>query len=237
MSGLVMSVTPGKFGEVIKAYLVKNKTNVNVAKTAPIIFVERLTDLISVILLALIGAFYFNFAKTFVLITLFLFLIIVYLVSNKTITLRILGLLENIKFLNKYLHKINEAYESSYNMLQLRELLYMIFVSIVAWGFECIAYYLILINFNISFGIIETMLFAMFVYTLSTIIGSISMLPGGLGLTEIAFTFLMQSKGIPKDLSVASTMIIRVVTLWFAVIVGILFTLNYQKELKNIEDI
>jgi uncharacterized protein (TIRG00374 family) len=77
----------------------------------------------------------------------------------------------------------------------------------------------------------------MFVYTLSTIIGSISMLPGGLGLTEIAFTFLMQSKGIPKDLSVASTMIIRVVTLWFAVIVGILFTLNYQKELKNIEDI
>jgi uncharacterized protein (TIRG00374 family) len=237
MSGLVMSVTPGKFGEVIKAYLVKNKTNVNVAKTAPIIFVERLTDLISVILLALIGAFYFNFAKTFVLITLFLFLIIVYLVSNKTITLRILGLLENIKFLNKYLHKINEAYESSYNMLQLRELLYMIFVSIVAWGFECIAYYLILINFNISFGIIETILFAMFVYTLSTIIGSISMLPGGLGLTEIAFTFLMQSKGIPKDLSVASTMIIRVVTLWFAVIVGILFTLNYQKELKNIEDI
>ncbi len=47
MSGLIMSVTPGKMGELLKAYLVKQINGTPISKTAPIIFAERITDFIS----------------------------------------------------------------------------------------------------------------------------------------------------------------------------------------------
>ena len=47
------------------------------------------------------------------------------------------------------------------------------------------------------------------------------MLPGGLGATEASLTGLLLLLKIPKDISVASTIIIRVATLWFAVILGV----------------
>ena len=55
LSGLAMSVTPGKAGELVKCYLLSNRTGVPVARSAPVVVVERLVDVISVIILGLIG--------------------------------------------------------------------------------------------------------------------------------------------------------------------------------------
>ena len=55
------------------------------------------------------------------------------------------------------------------------------------------------------------------------------MLPGGLGVTEASLTGLMVLMKIPKDVSVASTFIIRVATLWFAVLIGVIAVYFYQK--------
>ena len=63
MSGLIMSVTPVKVGELLKSYLVKEVTGVPISKTAPIIFAERMTDFISLLILALIGAYTFDYGK------------------------------------------------------------------------------------------------------------------------------------------------------------------------------
>lgn len=237
MSGLVMSVTPGKFGEVIKAYLVKNKTGVAISKTMPIIFVERLTDLISVIILCLVGVLYFDILKMFVIIILLIFIALVILLSSRKIFEVVTNFLNRYKIFNKYYPKIVQAYDSSYEMIQIKPLVEMVFLSIFSWFFECIAYFLIIISFNINFGFVETFLFAILVYTLSTIIGSITMLPGGLGAAEISFTAIIQAKGVSKDVAVASTLLIRFVTLWFALIVGAIFAFIYNAELKKIENI
>ena len=61
MSGLVMSITPGKMGELVKSYMVKRITGDSISKTAPIVIVERITDFISLILLAIIGAYVFDY--------------------------------------------------------------------------------------------------------------------------------------------------------------------------------
>lgn len=63
MSGLVMSVTPGKMGELLKSYLVKQVNGTSISKTAPIVFAERATDFLSLTIMALIGAYYFNYGK------------------------------------------------------------------------------------------------------------------------------------------------------------------------------
>ena len=61
------------------------------------------------------------------------------------------------------------------------------------------------------------------------------MLPGGLGLTEGSLTYLLMQKGIAADISVATTFIVRVVTLWFAVLVGIVSLSFYQKRFGKIK--
>ncbi len=56
------------------------------------------------------------------------------------------------------------------------------------------------------------------------------MLPGGLGVTEGSLTFMLIQENISKDVAVATTFIVRVVTLWFAVLVGIISVSFYQKR-------
>jgi len=233
MSGLVMSVTPGKMGELLKAYLIKQLTNTPISKTAPIIFVERITDFVSLMLIALAGAYYFNYGRAIVLgVSVFFFIVIVFL-SNRKIALPVLKLLEKNNFLRKHVSKISTAYESSYKMLQPSPLIKMTLVSLGSWFFECVGYYIILINFPINISA-NLLLWAAFSYCFAIIVGAISMLPGGLGVTEGSLTFMLIEKGAAAQYAVASTFIIRAVTLWFAVLIGIISVSIYQKKFGKI---
>jgi len=56
LSGFVLTVTPGKVGEVFKSLILKEIHGVPVERTAPIVVAERVTDLIGVITLIAVGA-------------------------------------------------------------------------------------------------------------------------------------------------------------------------------------
>ncbi len=230
MTGLIMSITPGKVGELLKAYLVKEINNTPVSKTAPIILMERITDFVSLMIIALIGAYLFNYGRTIVIgVSIFFFLLII-IMSKRKFALKIITKLEKVNFLKKHLSTIHQAYESSYIMLRPVPLFYMTLLSLISWGLECLGYYIILVNF----GIDVSYLWAAFSYAFATIVGAISMLPGGLGVTEGSLTFMIIKNGYSKDLAVASTFIIRIVTLWFAVLVGIIAVAFYQNRFGKI---
>jgi uncharacterized protein (TIRG00374 family) len=230
MSGLIMSITPGKFGELLKSYLVKEVSGVPISKTAPIIFVERITDFLSLLIIAVAGAYVFNYGGLVVVAVSAFFAFIVIVILNRKLALSILSFVERSSFLKKHISKLHNAYESSYTMLKPAPLFLMTILSLISWGFECLGYYLIIINFHIELNI----LWASFIYAFSTIVGAISMMPGGLGITEGSLTYLVINKGYSKDVAFASTFIIRVVTLWFAVFVGILSVALYQKRYGKI---
>jgi glycosyltransferase 2 family protein len=231
MSGLIMSISPGKMGELLKAYLVKQVTGTPVSRTAPVILAERITDFVSLILIALIGAYAFDYGKEIVIAVGIFFLLILIIISSKTISLRLLSSLERVKFLKKHILKIHELYESSYILLRPRPLVYMTLLSFVSWFLECFGYYLILLNFGTGLSL----LWSAFSYAFATIIGAVTMLPGGLGVTEGSLTFFLIQKDISNETAVASTFIIRVVTLWFAVLVGIISVTIYQKRFGKIK--
>ncbi len=230
MSGLIMSVTPGKMGELLKSYLVKEVTKEPISKTFPVVFAERITDFVSLIIITLFGAYIFNFGREIVIGVGIFFLVVLIIISNKIIALNIIRLLEKNKILKKHLASIHNAYESSYQMLKPLPLIYMTLLSLVSWSFECLGYHIILINFKIE----VSFLWAAFSYGFSIIVGAITMLPGGLGVTEGSLTFMLVRNNFPKDIAVASTFIVRVVTLWFAVLVGIFSVSLYQNRYGKI---
>jgi uncharacterized protein (TIRG00374 family) len=225
-----MSVTPGKMGELLKSYLVREVTKTPISKTFPIVFAERITDFVSLIFIALFGAYVFNFGRGIVIGVGIFFLVVLILVSNRKIALPLIGLFEKNKFLRKHLESIHNAYESSYQLLRPVPLINMTLLSLVSWSFECLGYHLILINFNVG----VSFLWSAFSYGFAIIVGSITMLPGGLGVTEGSLTFMLIRNNCPKNIAVASTFIIRVATLWFAVLIGILSVTFYQKRFGKI---
>lgn len=231
MSGLIMSVTPGKMGELLKAYLVKQVTETPISKTAPIIFVERITDFISLIAIALAGAFTFNYGKGVVIGVGIFFIVILVIISSRKLSVSILDFLERNAFLKKHTEKIHNIYQSAYSLLRPKPLILMTLLSLVSWSLECLGYYIILINFGTGLSL----LWSAFSYSFATIVGAISMLPGGLGITEGSLTILLVQQNISNEIAVASTFIIRVVTLWFALIVGIISVTIYQNRFGKIK--
>ena len=239
MSTFVMSVTPGKMGELLKSYLVREENGTPVSRSAPIIIAERLTDFISVVLLCIAGAFVFDYGKNIVLGVGIFFVSCVILISSRKLSLKIISFLEKLKIFHKVGEKFHEAYESIYTLVKIKPLLIAVSMSIVAWFLECLGLYIILKVYSSFTHIDVSIMSAVFIYGFSTIIGSIAMLPGGLGLTEASLTGLMVFLKIPKDVSVASTFIIRIATLWFSVVVGIISVYFYQryshKDLEKLE--
>lgn len=231
MSGLIMSVTPGKMGELLKSYLIKQVNSTPVSKTAPIVLAERATDFLSLTIMALIGAYIFDYGKNIAMIIGMILILSVIILSNKTIFIMLTNIISRINFISKYADKIQTAYDSSSRLLAIRPLLLMILVSTISWGFECIGYYIILKNFELNVSVV----WSFFSYSFSTIVGAVSMLPGGLGVTEGSLTLMGFQKGLAENDAVATTFIIRVVTLWFAVLVGAISLLIYQKRFGKLE--
>ena len=75
ISGLSMTITPGKIGELIKAYLIKEVNGTEISVTSPVIMAERLTDAVAMIILASVGSLAYSYGQYILLFT-FLFLTI-----------------------------------------------------------------------------------------------------------------------------------------------------------------
>jgi glycosyltransferase 2 family protein len=227
-AAFTMAVTPGKFGEVIKSYLLKQENQTPISKSAPVILAERLTDFIGLIALLLAGAFVFQQSRFAVLIIAAVFTIVTVLLSWRKGSLAVIGLLTHLPIIKNYVHHARTAYESIYILLRPGTLTVAVLISIVSWFFECLGFWIILHVFEVPIPMLQ----ATFIYAFSTIIGAVSMLPGGLGTTEGSLTGLTMLAGASKDVAVASTLLIRLATLWYAVLLGVVVSFVFRKQLN-----
>lgn len=228
-SGLIMSVTPMKAGELLKSYLLKQTLDEPISKTAPIIFAERITDFLALIIIGVIGGFLYNYGVKLLVVVSVFFIAITVIISRRDLFKVIFSQFERIPIIKKHSGKFYNLYESSYIMFKIKPLILMIMASLVSWFFECLGFYLILNTFN--FGI--SLFMSSFIYAFATVFGAVTLLPGGLGATEGSLTFLLLQNGFTKESAVASTFIVRVVTLWFAVFVGMISLYLFQKKFGN----
>ncbi len=231
-SGLLMSITPGKFGELLKAYLVKYESNEPVSKIMPVTIVERMTDFYSLLILAIFGAYIYNVGKATIIITLFFFVILTIILINKKFAFRIIHLLNYFSIIRKFTSHLEQAYQSAYLLLQPVPLFSMTLLSIISWGIESLGFYFILVSFNLNVSVY----WSVFIYSFATIAGSITLLPAGIGVTEGSLTYFISRISGNISTAVAATLITRAVTLWFAIFIGIVSLYLYHIKNKNFID-
>jgi uncharacterized protein (TIRG00374 family) len=230
MSSFIMSITPGKIGEVFKSYLLKEQKGTPISKSAPIVLAERITDFLSLVVLSLVCSVIFGYQKGLIITIGVVFVLLVLAISSKKVSYKVIGFFERFGFFSKISHRVHTAYDSIYQMVRFRGLMVTLFYSIVAWFFECTGFFIVVNSFGVENLMHIDIFVSTFIYGFATIAGAVTMLPGGLGATDASIAFLLVSmKNVSQNIAVAATLLIRVATLWFAVVVGIISTLYYQK--------
>lgn len=216
-AGLSMTVTPGKVGELLKSYLIKEVKGTPVSVTFPLIVAERLTDGISMIILASIGALKFRYGLGVLLVSSAFVVLFIVFVRLKSFAAFIIGLIKKLPLLNKIGRQIDAFYNSSYELLNMKSILFSVGIGIVSWSFEGVVIFLAIKAFGSHIPVLSSL----FIVSFSSIAGAISMLPGGLFVTEGSIMGLLLMMGIPKGIASATTIITRFSTLWLGVVIGI----------------
>ena len=219
LAGFVLTVTPGKLGEVVKSYLLREVRGIPMARTAPIVVAERVTDLLALVLLTLVGVFTHRAGVFGILIAVAFVALFLLFIAWRRLALATLRLVARLPVVRRVGHKVEEAYESMATLVQPTPLLVATVLSTIAWFCECVGFYLIIGGFPGAFASLHT---ATFIYASMTIAGALSFLPGGLGVTEAGMTGLLArlGRGIDGAVAVGATFVTRLCTLWFAVLVG-----------------
>lgn len=221
LAGFVMSVTPGKVGEVFKSLLLYESRGVSIARTAPIVIAERLTDLIALVMLTALGSLAFEHGVPIAAGGAVVVAGILAVCAYRPLGEAVLRFAERIKPIAPIAHRLHEAYESLLLMVRPAPLLFGTLLAVLAWGLECAALYAIVAGFP---GLELAWDAAVFAYSASTVGGALAMSPGGLGVTEVGMTGLLQALGGPAmthEIATAATILVRIATLWFAVGIGV----------------
>ncbi len=226
LSGFALTITPGKLGEVVKSFLLKDRYDAPVSYTASIVVAERLTDVLGMFFLAAVGLAFFPIGIGAVAIFLVTAGIFVAVVQQRALAERLLDLFAKLPFIGRFVHLARNLYKSAYLLLRVKPLLIAIALGILAWFAECIAFFLVLIGIGQTPTII-LLLQSTFIYAAASLFGAVSMLPGGLGATEGGLALLLeQIVNVAREQSVAAALIVRLCTLWFAVLLGVLALLT-----------
>lgn len=233
VSGLMMVITPGKAGEVWKAWFLRDEQDVPVNQTAPVVGAERVTDLLALAAFAFLGVVVYRQSSTTLIGVTVVFLGGVALLQWRTICLRILVLLETVPVVGSYVDEIREFYESTYSLFQPKPLGVALVISLVAWGFEGLALWIVLEGFVAD----ASVLVALFVFGLGSVVGAASLLPGGLGASEASMVGMLVVLNYSRAIAVSSTLVIRVGTLWYGAVLGTVVFVSYRyvQDRKDID--
>lgn len=221
LSGLGMAVTPGKIGEWLKSYLLRESHGTPMSRSAPIILAERLTDSLGLVLLGAGGLLVYGDAwpafVAFVAIGLGVFLVS----RHQPTAYWLLHRLEHARLTARFASHAEEFYRSSYVLFSPVAFLSMTLLSAISWGFEVLGFYLVLLGLGLdpTWGLL---LKASFIMPAATLASALLLTPGGLGVAEGGIVGLSQVLlDLPKGPAAVGALVIRFGTLWFGVIVGI----------------
>jgi len=237
LSGLALTVTPGKMGEAFKSILIRQVEGSPLSRTAPIVVAERFTDLLGFLVLVAVGGLATAPEHAWVFwATLGLCGVVLGVLAWQPLGDGACSLLEKLPGVRALVPALRAAIMSTRVLMAPSQLLGPTLIATVGWGLECTGFWLIansLTTADLPF------LFAVYAFAISAVAGAVVMItPGGLGVTEGFLTALTSARyrslGMPAaaagGAAVSATVLIRLATLWFAMGLGMLALLCFTRR-------
>ena len=237
LAGFALTVTPGKLGEAVKAFLLRESHRIPMARTAPIVIAERMTDLIALLLLAMVGVFTFDVDRRFLIAGGLLVALAIAVVSIEPMAELALSIAARLPFVRKFAPRLREFHVHTAAMLRPGPLAAATALSCASWFLECLAFWTVVGGME---GAAVGLRAATFIYASMTVAGALSFLPGGLGVTEAGMLALLirLGTGLDRGSAAAATFVTRACTLWFAVALGLPALIAYaRRKHVHVEDV
>lgn len=218
VGGFAMTVTPGRLGELIRLRWILRETGRRPDSTAALVIADRAADLSCV---GLLLAFMVTFSATgldgaWVVATLSLGLAFAATRPSLfrfglTQAYRMLGILPRI------FAGLRRASAGLAHFSKVPVLLPMVILSVSGWLAEALAFWLLLgwMGAEIALPV------ACAIFFFSMLTGGASGMPGGIGGAEAAMVAALVLAGVPLEIALPATAVIRITTLWFAIAVGL----------------
>ena len=227
ISGLSMIVTPGGSGELIKSYYLKKNFGYPLAKTFPTVIMERLLDLAGIVgILLIVGVLLDNHNIIFLMLILLSTLSLIFASGKKKKLFNfLLSIIEKIPVLKKQASSFSESYQVFGELTSGKIMTKTLGLSFFVWMTDAIMIYFIFMGFNLNFDII----FSTFSVYSSLLLGSLTMIPAGIGVTEVSFVEILRGEGVDTAISTSLVILFRLVTIWFLTVLGFCATRYFLK--------
>jgi glycosyltransferase 2 family protein len=218
VAGFAFTVSPGKVGELARARYYRPR-GIPVAEVAAAVFVERLVDLLAVVVLAALivaGAPRYQAAVwgTFCGIAAVLCLLAALPWTRLAAAAGSQAWIPPV--LRRPVAAAAGALAAARRLLRVRMLVLGFGLGLLAWSLEGVGLAVLASMFAPHLSLTAVV----GIYAVAVLAGVLSFLPGGLGSTEAVMTALLAARGMPLPQAILLTLICRVVTLWFAVALG-----------------
>ncbi len=221
------SITPGRAGEVAKPFLMKSRYGTKVSETISCVMVERLFDLLSLILLFFIGLLFLPTglgtysSATWIIFCLFLILILFFFIFPRlleNLCHSLFGLLVSSK-LQSRLSEITTNIFSGLSLLRKSEtVLTTGILSLTSMLIEIFRFQIILLVLGLPFSFWTISLS----FAASVIFSLITFIPGGIGTTEVSLAAILLSYSPSSDATLLKWAVLtdRIFAYYLLIIIG-----------------
>ncbi len=217
IAGFAFTVTPAKVGEAIRLWLLRHGHRAAYEQTAGVLVADRLHDATAILILCVVSGWLTTqsqapaaIAAVFVVIGTILLMRPAIVVALIELGYRIVGRRPRIFVRLRRTGRRLENLGSPSLYLKCAVL------SLAGWCAEAVALVWILSDLGADVGALA----AVFAFSLGMLVGAASMVPGGLGGTEIGMTGALVLAGASLEAAVTATVVLRATTLWFSVVLG-----------------
>ena len=224
-AGLAFATTPGKAGEAVRSLYLR-RHGVAFSHSLAALFVERVADVATMVLLALLAAWSYAGARWPVLVAGGLVFGVLGLARSPGTAAWMDRRRDGLPWprIGVLLGHLATLLRDSAELLRARVFYAGLLLGLVAWGAEGLGFYLILDRLETGVSLSA----AVGIYAVGILVGALSFIPGGLGSTEGAMVLLLGVAGVGTGEAVAATLICRIATLWFGVAVGFVSILGLE---------
>ena len=230
LTGLGMAITPMRGGELIKSYFLKDRHGISFSTTAPLFFIERLTDAFAMLFLMFWGVMSFRlgwwvFGSAFLVCLAF-----VTLFQKKQLWPWFFKVLSRLPLVKKYITKADNFFRSASSLTHPSTLLAGSLLAILAWFAQISGGYFILTQVNPQFAGLAGLFTITFIFTFSAAIGFTVPMPGGIGVAEpTTIGLLILLFTLSRDQAITVALLSRATTLWFGTSIGLLAIFFFLK--------
>lgn len=218
IGGFAMSVTPGRVGELVRMRWIKRETGWAVERSAPLVLMDRASDLAAMALLLaatlLLAAGGIKGAAPVAILA----LVAAYIATRPALLTALITLL--YRALGRAPRLFARARAAARLVARFTHgptLALGLAAGLLGWAAEGYAFHLLLIAMGADIGTAK----AIAIFLFATLAGGLTGAPGGLGGAEAAMVALLSFEGIPLEVSIPATAVIRLTTLWFAIVLGL----------------